>query len=182
MPLSGARHTETCLRAYADSEGPDQPAASAHSNQGLHCPLTESLDTTECLNGEQRPGSYVVHAQDDLNLRKRMPEGTFSLDAANLKLTVSRQWSQTTTYIASIKTSEAKVTKKKAIPSNTITAAPSQTYLQTPSVTTGATYTANRPGPEVAKNVFVLNSAEHVLGLSNTFQTNTCEFFLAKRS
>ena len=42
---------ETCLWANADSEGPDQ---SAH--QGLHCPLTESLDTTEYMIGEQRPG------------------------------------------------------------------------------------------------------------------------------
>ena len=25
--------------------------ASAHSDQGLHCPVTESLDTTECMNG-----------------------------------------------------------------------------------------------------------------------------------
>ena len=27
--------------------------ASAESDRGLHCLLTESLDTTECLNGEQ---------------------------------------------------------------------------------------------------------------------------------
>ena len=25
-------------------------------SEGLHCPLTESLDTTEYMNGEQRPG------------------------------------------------------------------------------------------------------------------------------
>ena len=41
---------------------------SAQSDQGLHCPLTESLDTTECMIGEQRPESYFVHVQDDLNL------------------------------------------------------------------------------------------------------------------
>ena len=29
---------------------------SAQSDQGLCCPLTESVDTTECINGEQRPG------------------------------------------------------------------------------------------------------------------------------
>ena len=28
--------------------------AAAQSDQGLHCLLTESLDTTECMNGEQR--------------------------------------------------------------------------------------------------------------------------------
>ena len=37
---------------YADSEGPDQPAHLHSLN--LHCLLTESLDTTECMNGEQR--------------------------------------------------------------------------------------------------------------------------------
>ena len=47
------------VRAYADSESPDQTGnqtANAQSNQGLHYPLTESLDTTECMNGEQKPG------------------------------------------------------------------------------------------------------------------------------
>ena len=29
---------------------------SAESGQGLHCPLTEILDTAECMNGEERPG------------------------------------------------------------------------------------------------------------------------------
>ena len=38
------------------------------SDQGLPCPLTESLDTTECMNGEQRPGRYFADAQDDLNV------------------------------------------------------------------------------------------------------------------
>ena len=28
--------------------------ASAQSDQDLHCPLSESLDTTECMNGEQK--------------------------------------------------------------------------------------------------------------------------------
>ena len=34
---------------------PRSACASAQSDQGLHCMLTESLDTTECKNGEQRP-------------------------------------------------------------------------------------------------------------------------------
>ena len=29
---------------------------SAQSDQGLCCPLTESLDSVECINGEQMPG------------------------------------------------------------------------------------------------------------------------------
>ena len=39
------------------------------SDQGLHCPLIESLGTTEGINGEQRPGWYFAHAQNDLNAR-----------------------------------------------------------------------------------------------------------------
>ena len=42
--------------------------AFAQSDQGYHCPLTESLHTTEYMNGEQKPGWYSVHTQDDLNL------------------------------------------------------------------------------------------------------------------
>ena len=34
---------------------PRSACAFAQSDQGLHCPLTESLDSTECTNGEQRP-------------------------------------------------------------------------------------------------------------------------------
>ena len=30
--------------------------AFAESDKGLHYSLTDSLDTTECMNGEQRPG------------------------------------------------------------------------------------------------------------------------------
>ena len=60
---------------------------SAPSDQGLHCPLTESLDTAECMNGEQRPKWYFTRAPDDLNLRiMRMFEGSFSLDATQLMI------------------------------------------------------------------------------------------------
>ena len=70
------RNVRTCLRAYADSEG---------ANQRLHCPLTELLGTTECMNGEQRPGWYFAHAQDDLNRRILcLFKGTFSFDAAHI--------------------------------------------------------------------------------------------------
>ena len=59
--------------------------APAQSDQGLHCSLTEWLATRECTNGEQRPGWYFVHGQDDLNLRiLRIIEGTFSLHLAPL--------------------------------------------------------------------------------------------------
>ena len=35
---------------------PRSACASALSDQDLHRPLTESLDTAECMNGEQMPG------------------------------------------------------------------------------------------------------------------------------
>ena len=56
------------------------------SDQGLDCPLTESLDTTGSMNGEQRPRSYFEHAQDDLNLHiLRMFRGSFfSQDVAHM--------------------------------------------------------------------------------------------------
>ena len=58
---------------------------SAQSDQGLLCSLTESMDTTECMNGEQRPGWYFAHVQDDLNLHiLRMFEGTFWLNDAHM--------------------------------------------------------------------------------------------------
>ena len=66
---------------------PNSACTSAQSDQALQCPPTESVDTTESMNGEQMPGQYFAHAQDDLNLRiLRMFEGTFLLDAANIVL------------------------------------------------------------------------------------------------
>ena len=56
-----------CSLAYVDSEDPDQPEH-LQSDQDLQFQLTESLDTTECMNGEQRAGCYFVHVQDNLNL------------------------------------------------------------------------------------------------------------------
>ena len=35
---------------------PRSACASMQSDQGLHCLLTESLDTTECMNGEPMLG------------------------------------------------------------------------------------------------------------------------------
>ena len=47
---------------------PRSAYASMQSDQVLHCQLTESLDTTECMNGEQRPRRYFAPLQDGLNL------------------------------------------------------------------------------------------------------------------
>ena len=66
---------------------PRSACAFAQMDQGLHCPLTESLDTIACMNGKQRFELYFAHAQDDLNLYiLRMFNGTVSLDAAHLIL------------------------------------------------------------------------------------------------
>ena len=43
---------------------PRSACASAQSDQGFHYPLTELLDTTECMNGEQKPGRDLAHAHD----------------------------------------------------------------------------------------------------------------------
>ena len=43
---------------------PRYACASAQSVQGLRHPLTESLDTIECNNGEQMPGWDFAHAWD----------------------------------------------------------------------------------------------------------------------
>ena len=57
---------------------PRSACASVQLDQGLYSPLTESLDTRECMNGEQKSGRFFAHALDDMNLRiLRMLEGTF---------------------------------------------------------------------------------------------------------
>ena len=43
-----------CFKAYAESEDPDQTVARSLS-RGLRCPLTESVDTMECINGQYNP-------------------------------------------------------------------------------------------------------------------------------
>ena len=44
---------------------PRSACASAQSDQGLHCPLTESLDTIKCINGKQMPGWDFAHEWDE---------------------------------------------------------------------------------------------------------------------
>ena len=52
----------------------------------LHCPLRELLDTTKCIKGEQMPGTYFAHVQNDLKSRGilRMFECTLSLGMAHM--------------------------------------------------------------------------------------------------
>ena len=78
MAINWPRNAGICEQRW-----PRLAFASVQSDQGLQGLLTESLDTTECMNGEQGPGETLyAHAQDDLNLRiSLMFEGIFSLDA-----------------------------------------------------------------------------------------------------
>ena len=69
--------------AKADSKDPEQPTH-PWFDLNRHCPPNDSLDTTECMNGEQRLGWYFAHARDELNLR--MFEDTFSLDATYITI------------------------------------------------------------------------------------------------
>ena len=71
----GSRHEKTCLWAYADSK--------SLSDQGLLCPHIESLDTIECINGEQKA------AQNLLILR--MFESTFLLHVIHMSHFVSER-------------------------------------------------------------------------------------------
>ena len=48
--------------------GQGRPRSACRTMQFDQVPLTESLDTTECMNGEQMPGWYFVQMQDNLNL------------------------------------------------------------------------------------------------------------------
>ena len=56
MQSYGLRHAKTCLWEYADSEGTYQSAHPRSLISAFSVPLTESFDTTECINGEQMPG------------------------------------------------------------------------------------------------------------------------------
>ena len=66
-----------CLWAWGQWK-PWSDCTSVQSDQGLHYPLTKSLNTTECMNGEQKPGWCSAHWLADLNLCNLcMFSGTF---------------------------------------------------------------------------------------------------------
>ena len=51
--LFGPRHAKNVSFGICGQRRPRSVCASVQSVQGLCCPLTESFDTTECINGEQ---------------------------------------------------------------------------------------------------------------------------------
>ena len=66
---------------FVDSEDPDETAR-AQSDQGLHCPLTESFDSIECVNGGQMPGWDLAHP--GICPPPTHSIDTFSLDVAHV--------------------------------------------------------------------------------------------------
>ena len=79
--LFGLRHAKTCLRAYADSEGPDQ---TAHPRSLIRAFTVRQQIHWILQTGEQRPVRYLTHAQDDLNAQCVQVRRHFSHDRANL--------------------------------------------------------------------------------------------------
>ena len=57
-----------CFQGMHRQRRPRSDLADVQSDQGACCPLTESLATIECINGEQKSGLNFVHVQYDLNL------------------------------------------------------------------------------------------------------------------
>ena len=51
--------------SICEQRRPRSACASTQSDQGLHCSLTESMDTIESINGEQKPGWDFAHAWDE---------------------------------------------------------------------------------------------------------------------
>ena len=64
----GLLHAQTCP-GIGRERRPRSASASAQTRQDLPYSLTEWIHTTECMNEEQGPGWYFLHAQDNLNLR-----------------------------------------------------------------------------------------------------------------
>ena len=75
-----------CFPGLYGQRKPRSDCADAQSDQGPRCSLPESLDTIKCINGEQRLGLDLVHAQDDVNQNLlRVLESIVSLDAPKFR-------------------------------------------------------------------------------------------------
>ena len=77
-------HAKTCLRAYADSEGPDQPAHS-HSLIRAFVVRKQNHWLLQNVSMESKCLDETVYVQDDVNPHiLRMLEATGSFDAAQM--------------------------------------------------------------------------------------------------
>ena len=63
--IKRAAQCENMSSGICGQQRPRSACASAQADQGLCCPLTESLDTIECMNWEQIPRWYFAHAWDE---------------------------------------------------------------------------------------------------------------------
>ena len=92
-PVYGPRHAKNVSSDMCGQRRPRSACASAQSDQDLCCPLTDSLDTTECIPGEEMPWWDFAHVQDDVYPHiLRMLEGTFSLNTAHIDSTHKLNW------------------------------------------------------------------------------------------
>ena len=62
LNINWAAPCENVSSGICGQRRPRSACASAQSDQGLRFPQTESVDTIECMNREQRPGWYFAHA------------------------------------------------------------------------------------------------------------------------
>ena len=65
---SRAELNENVSSGICEQRRPRSACASAQSDQGLHCPLTESLDIAEYMNGDQGPDETLRMRRMNLNL------------------------------------------------------------------------------------------------------------------
>ena len=61
-----AEPCENVSSGICKQQKPRSACTSLQSDQGLHYLLTESLDITECMNGEGKPRQYFAHVLDNL--------------------------------------------------------------------------------------------------------------------
>ena len=62
-----------------DNAGPDKPVQKMQADQGLHCPLTESMDSVVYANKQRMLSSDCTDAHADLDLEcRQIVKGPFS--------------------------------------------------------------------------------------------------------
>ena len=86
LPITWAALCENVILGIYEQQRPGSDCACAQSDQSLRCPHSGSLDTIECISGEQIPGWDFAHVQDVNPHILRMLEGIFSLEAIHMSL------------------------------------------------------------------------------------------------
>ena len=80
------------------SEDPDHLVHPC-SDQGMQWPLTEWLDTTECMNGQKRPRWYSEKVQNDLNAHIWRHFFAWRSTSNGDSCTVTKEWSGPSLFI-----------------------------------------------------------------------------------